>query len=58
VLLLELEGVQQLNSALSNFKHVVSYQKLSDMVGAQLVGEKGQVTEPTPEAELAAEHKG
>jgi uncharacterized membrane protein len=56
VLLVEHEGVQLLNSALSNFKHVVSYQKLSDMVGAQLVGEKGQATELTPEAEPVAEH--
>jgi uncharacterized membrane protein len=36
VLLVEHEGVQKLNDALSSLKQVVSYQKLSDLVVAQL----------------------
>jgi uncharacterized membrane protein len=56
VLLAEHEGVQKLDQALNSFDQVVSYQKLSDMVSAQLVGEKGQVTQDTPESEPVAEH--
>jgi uncharacterized membrane protein len=56
VLLVEHEDRQQLSDELGELKGVVSYQKLSDLVAAQAMGEEQHAAQPTNDEEQPAEH--
>jgi uncharacterized membrane protein len=54
LLLVEHEGVQKLNDALSTLDGVVTYQTLSDTLAAQLTDKEQQTAQPTSEKEQPA----